>query len=43
MNTFIQQGCIQLIKGDHEDIYTLTKFLNKCCTLHKNIKQDNCF
>ncbi len=25
MNTFIQPGCIKLIKSDSEDIYNITK------------------
>ncbi len=27
MNTFIQQGCIKLIKSDSKDIYNVTKTL----------------
>ncbi len=29
MNTFIQQGCIKLIKIDSEDIYNVTKRFSK--------------
>lgn len=32
MNTFTQQGCIKLIKGDSEDIYSIIS--NTCC-FHK--------
>ncbi len=33
VNTFIQQGCIKLIKSDSKDLYNATKVYisNKCC------------
>ncbi|XDV46539.1 hypothetical protein PO909_014421, partial [Leuciscus waleckii] len=41
MNTFIQQGCIKLIKSDSKDIYNVTKdsISNKCCSFELSIHQ----
>jgi len=41
MITFIQQGCVKLMKSDSKDIYNVTKYSlsDKCCSFELNIYQ----
>ncbi len=41
INTFIQQGCIKLIKSESKDFYNVTKdyISNKCCSFELSISQ----
>ncbi len=40
INTFIQQGCIKLIKSDSKDIYVI-KYIKKLCYFELSIHHQN--